>query len=562
MRLFNIFIFITGVFYLNISNLYSQVALPGYAPPGSMPELIPFREGFKWGYSDINGKIIIPPKYDNTNFFVGKIAVAEYNDSNSIKKFGLINIDGDTTWKYGFKTPNIPDGDTTWSFNSSMRKIALITPTGNVFTEFENTSLYTITDTSVLVMTYDYNDYKNKYYIIDIHKNITKLYQYKDVYYISNYGIAQTDSNCYLLDGKGVIIKEINCESVNNRLYDSIIPIEKLYEFKNGFAHFGYGENNFIDKKGNKYLCTKPTYLQSSSSWNKSPNPVKSGVAIMEKEGQSGLLDSLGSIIVPFGKYDKIDEFSDGMAKVYINEELTGFINTKGEELILSPKVKNPDDFHCGFAKVETGKDFEEYGFINKKGKILKLKKRYDEIGTFSEGFCLINFADQYGFIDTTGKEVIPATLEFEFVDNFSDGLCKVKKDSLYGFIDKKGIAIIPPSFADITSFYNGVAQLDYTNATAYYNGSDSFKYRLYLINKSGEKLPYYFEEDEEWFNGYHIINYTENGLKGLIDRNNNIVVNCQYEYIDIYPNGLARCSFDTQTSYINLKTGVKYFNE
>ena len=526
MRFFNILIFITAVFYLNISNIYSQVALPGYAPPESMPELIPYREGFKWGYSDNSGKIIIAPKFLSANFFCGKIAVVEIFDS-------LNN-----------------------------RKIGLITQNGKLLAELEQTSIFTITDTSVMVMSYDYNDYKNKYYIIDIHKNITKLNQYKDVYYTSNYGIAQTDSNCYLLDGKGVIIKEINCESVNNRLYDSMIPIEKLYEFKNGFAHFGYGENNFIDKNGNKYLCTKPTYLQSSSSLNKSPNPVKSGLAIMEKEGQSGLLDSLGSIIVPFGKYDKIDEFSDGMAKVYINEELTGFINTKGEELILSPKVKNPDDFHCGFAKVETGKDFEEYGFINKKGKILKLKKRYDEIGTFSEGFCLINFADQYGFIDTTGKEVIPATLEFEFVDNFSDGLCRVKKDSLYGFIDKKGIAVIPPSFTDVTSFYNGVAQLDYASATAYYNGSDSFKYRLYLINKSGEKLPYYFEEDEEWFSGYHIINYTENGLKGLIDSNNNIVVNCQYEYIDIYPNGLARCSFDTQTSYINLKTGVKYFTE
>ena len=45
----------------------------------------------------------------------------------------------------------------------------------------------------------------------------------------------------------------------------------------------------------------------------------------------------------------------------------------------------------------------------------------------------------KFGFIDTTGKEIIPANLPYDEVDIFSDGLCRVKKDGLYGFIDKKG---------------------------------------------------------------------------------------------------------------------------
>lgn len=538
LKLFSLIFILTSTFLIIISNLYSQVALPGWMPPDTMPEIIPYRAGNLWGYSDISGKIIITPKFLRANFFCGKIAVIEFNDS-TVKKFGLINPDGDTSWTYD---------------NSPQKKFGLITPDGNIFNEFVDNSIYTVSDTSVLV---EVGGYSGKYHIIDIHKNKTNLNQYKDVSYISNYGIAQTDSNCYLLNGKGTIIREINCDSVNNRMYNSMIPIEKLYEFNNGFAYLGYDNNNFIDKNGNKY--TSVNWIGNTST---NASHVQNKVIFIKKDNQIGVLDSTANIIIPFGQYDKIDEFSNGMAKVYINEELIGFINTKGEELKLNSKIANPDNFFGGFAKVETGKNFSEIGFINKKGEILKLKKRYDEVGSFSEGLCLINFADKYGFIDTTGKEVIPATLDYEYLENFSDGLCKVKKDTLYGFIDKNGKEVIPPSFTDVTSFFNGVAHLDYARATAYYKGSDSFIYRLNLINKKGEKLPYYFEEDEEWTYGYHIINDTENGLKGLIDSNGNVVVNCQYEYIHIYSNGLAGCSFDTQTSYINLKNGVKYFNE
>ena len=53
------------------------------------PELIPFRDGEKWGYSDRSKRLVVAPKYSQTFPFVGDIAKVQLED-----KWGLIDRDG------------------------------------------------------------------------------------------------------------------------------------------------------------------------------------------------------------------------------------------------------------------------------------------------------------------------------------------------------------------------------------------------------------------------------------------------------------------------------------
>lgn len=56
------------------------------------------------------------------------------------------------------------------------------------------------------------------------------------------------------------------------------------------------------------------------------------------------------------------------------------------------------------------------------------------------------NASGKYGFIDKSGKEVVP----FKYDDagyNFEDGIIKVKLNAKYGFIDETGKVVIPISF-------------------------------------------------------------------------------------------------------------------
>ena len=69
--------------------------------------------------------------------------------------------------------------------------------------------------------------------------------------------------------------------------------------------------------------------------------------------------------------------------------------------------------------------------------RFVKTFTRYDFAGDFSEGFAEVKLNGKYGFIDKTGREVIPC--KYEAAGEFSEGLAAVKLNGKYGFIDKKG---------------------------------------------------------------------------------------------------------------------------
>lgn len=63
---------------------------------------------------------------------------------------------------------------------------------------------------------------------------------------------------------------------------------------------------------------------------------------------------------------------------------------------------------------------------------------------------------DKYGFIDKTGRLIIPPKFGYAF--NFSEGLAAVELNGYYGYIDKTGHFIIPPRFDWAYPFSDGLA--------------------------------------------------------------------------------------------------------
>jgi hypothetical protein len=66
---------------------------------------------------------------------------------------------------------------------------------------------------------------------------------------------------------------------------------------------------------------------------------------------------------------------------------------------------------------------------------------------------------DQYGFIDSTGREVIPT--QFEDAASFSEGLAAVKVNGKNGFINNQGQIVITPAFERscyVSVFSHGLA--------------------------------------------------------------------------------------------------------
>ena len=100
----------------------------------------------------------------------------------------------------------------------------------------------------------------------------------------------------------------------------------------------------------------------------------------------------------------------------------------------------------------------------------------YDDIYCLSDGLAKVKRDGKYGFIDKTGKVVIP--LNYDWAWSFSEGLASVSQNGKYGFIDNTGKVVIPLKYDKADSFNNGVAGvLDRSIGEAFY------------INRQGERL-------------------------------------------------------------------------
>ena len=119
---------------------------------------------------------------------------------------------------------------------------------------------------------------------------------------------------------------------------------------------------------------------------------------------------------------------------------------------------ENAGDFENGLAMVS--KDKVKYFFINKEGEAVTrplYSRRWTE---WSEGLKEVKRDGKYGYIDSTGKEVIPCTLEYDGVGAFHDGLAKVVlPDYNTGYIDRTGRRVIPCIYASNSGdFSEGLA--------------------------------------------------------------------------------------------------------
>ena len=259
------------------------------------------------------------------------------------------------------------------------------------------------------------------------------------------------------LDGK-LLFSMIDCGSA--RFSDGIACVPK------GGNHF------YMNKTG------QPLFGGQEWDW---ADDFSDGMALVWKDGLWGFIDTTGKLVIPY-KYTSPPErnpegFHDGVAAVVVDasRELFGYIDKTGKQI--TPKLYNYDSPFCEGLAAVYDRETKRYGYIDKSGDmVITLEEQYNG-GNFNEGLALIRktaggipfgfinkkgeivitlpdgcyrdvepFFDGrakvwdgqgYGFIDTTGKLVIPC--EYTCYERFSDGLVPVKKDGKCGYLDREG---------------------------------------------------------------------------------------------------------------------------
>lgn len=262
-----------------------------------------------------------------------------------------------------------------------------------------------------------------------------------------------------------------------------------------------------------------------------------------------GFIDESGEIVVDL-KYDEVEQFSEGLAAVRINNTW-GYIDRNGQTAI-SFRFAHASGFHCGLARVCAFKDSAanvsttskyECGFVDKTGKIV-IKARDLAFSDFAEGLAVARAADgKFGYIDTEGQMVIPPT--FYSAGNFSEGLAEVtfSSDSA-GYIDKNGQTVIK-GMGD-GAFSWGRALIRKLIKIPPY----TYGVRYVYINREGRTvIEEKFGKAEDFSEGLAAVSF-DDGTDGYIDTDGRKIIGPFYD-AEAFHNGLALVVTDEKTKVL-----------
>jgi serine/threonine protein kinase len=306
----------------------------------------------------------------------------------------------------------------------------------------------------------------------------------------------------------------------------------------------------------NKNLVIEPKYSNAE--------PFREGLAKVELNGKYGFVDKWGREIVPL-KYDSASPFSEGLAQVTLNSKF-GLINKAGKE-ITPPRYDSVSEFGKELFRVEVNKKF---GFIDRTGKevvpvkydeteatlppgITPFKDRVNTSGVVMVDNKLIRVksGEKFGFIDGTGKEVIP--VKYDSAGARPDGLVIVGLNGKFGFLDRAGKEVIPLRYDAIEDLGKGIQFKDVTSYAEMLLGV-KLNGKWGYIDKTGkEVIPFKYDHAEAFTEG--LAGVVLNKKAGFIDRMGREIIPLKYDEVFFFDDGLASVELNDKGGFID-RTG------
>ncbi|MEA5011815.1 MAG: sigma-70 family RNA polymerase sigma factor [Angelakisella sp.] len=230
-----------------------------------------------------------------------------------------------------------------------------------------------------------------------------------------------------------------------------IVPFEynTLYDFSSGVACVQQnGKWGFVDTKGN--VVVPLTYDGAYS--------MIEGIAPVRQGNMWGYINSSNKIIYPFEAYEAWP-INDGLAMLkksggsyaedgyyIIDIDATGKEVTNTKYSNMAQRYRYSD----GVALLNDPNGLQVVDLQGNKTPI----KGYQKWDWYKNGLCKVtDYSGLVGFIDKTGKEVIPC--QYQEASNFRNGYAYVGNNGLYGMIDASGNLVIPMEIENYSSIKN-----------------------------------------------------------------------------------------------------------
>ncbi|RMG80654.1 MAG: WG repeat-containing protein, partial [Bacteroidetes bacterium] len=209
----------------------------------------------------------------------------------------------------------------------------------------------------------------------------------------------------------------------------------------------------YIDPNGNLVIDTMYNYATDFTG----------GFAIAQKDGKMGVINEKNEAVLPF-LYTSITPFQNNW-KIGIANDKPILYNRYGHEAV-GLDYDRFGGFSEGYCAVQRD---SLWGFVNSSGEEV-IPCQYLEARKFSEGRAGV-FSEENGwqFVDTAGNVVLWVSDHIEGVESvgrFKNGLCWIKIAKWYGYMNGRGEVVIKPQFTRAFDFQNGVARCVFERKT------------------------------------------------------------------------------------------------
>lgn len=375
---------------------------------------------------------------------------------------------------------------------------------------------------------------------------------------------AQTPELIPYLKGKRWGFVNAQREIVVPCMYDYVYPFSEglaLVELK---RKFGY-----INAQGKTVIP-----LKYDQAWSFRNGRAKVEMIFGKRtDGQFkiGYIDTTGKTLIPC-KYLGVTSFYDGLATIW-DGNFNGYMNTEGE-VVVAPQYKYASQFREKRAWVASkapeydpvvdAQLFKELALIDTQGKKLAQFKKV-VVESFSDKWCLVIGKTSDGiltryFIDDQGKKVLDVS-SYEAVHGFTEGLAAVMKNGKLGFIDKSGKLVIPCRY---TVSLNGFRKDYKRQFFKFINGVTAVKIApnkgWNVINKQGKMI---LKRNYQYL---RVITPTQilaklNNKWGILSLEGKALIPIQYDKAKPFRNGIALVRKGRRLFYVN-KEGEEYFEE
>lgn len=233
-------------------------------------------------------------------------------------------------------------------------------------------------------------------------------------------------------------------------------------------------------------------------------------------------------------QYTDARDFHEGLAAVK-SKDAWGYIDNLGHVVLpFAYRIPEAGPFSEGMA-------FVGDRFIDVEGKPAFEDRTFEGGLPFSQGLAAVQSGGQWGFIDMTGKFVIPPS--YEAARSFSQGLAPVRRDGLWGYIDTGGRMKIPPQYLDAAPFSEGRAAVD-------------FRGRYGFIDMAGRDLiRASFDEAGDFRYGLAPVkNLSDYRGWGYVDIRGRRAIPHRYNAARPFSEGLAAVATDSRWGFINVR--------